>query len=224
MCDDSLKVSGGNRRQVFNIVVAVVLGYGLLCLPLFDQRRFTCFACRLERVDHRVLVFRWSDFRQSECSRWYADNVERTHSHVWAQYAHCRRIGLPGLTSGFACSTGDPISGLSGTLQLRAYQNSREPIRIKRLFIRMGTMDAEGQRLMEGLCDWANADYPGDWEEWLAKHRGSVGGADVGAGRHVFITPPASSSIRATRWPCATSTKSKSDPPTRKNAMIARIA
>lgn len=151
---------------------AILAGVWLLCLPNAGPHRFTCAACRLDRVDQSSLGFHWSEYEESDCSRWYAANVERSHQHIWAGRGYCRRFGIPWIYGGFACNVGDPIAGLSKSLQLRVYQRFRDQLKAKQLFVRLGNWDSGCSQLMNGLCEWASSDDAEPWDEWWAKHQG----------------------------------------------------
>lgn len=157
-------------RKVSWAVMALLSAYLLGC-SIESPRRFTCSACRLERLDHRWLGLRSSSYEETDCSRWYAQNVEPTHKHIWANCAHCRRFGIPGLYGGFSCSTGEQISGLSRMTQIRIYQKFRDSKEAKPLFVQLGRSAKDNGRLMQSLCEWVDTNPPETWDEWWAKHR-----------------------------------------------------
>lgn len=158
------------RRKWAWISASFVLFYILMCLPLVDHRRYTCSACRINLVDHRVLFFRWSSSELNESSRWYSAHVEPTHDHVWAEYAHCRRIGLPGIMSGWGCTVGSPIAMLGWTPQRTAYEHSRNLMQTKDLFVRMGKTDREAMELLAEFNNWLDQGCQGAWEDWWRTH------------------------------------------------------
>jgi hypothetical protein len=134
----------------------------LLSCSISGPRRFTCAACRLDRVDRGFLGFRWSAFEESECSRWYAAHVESRHTHIWASCGHCQRFGIPGIYGGFACSIGEPIAGLSKSFQIRVYQRFRDPMKAKSLFLQLG----HDHQMMGALIEWMETDGKESWDEW----------------------------------------------------------
>jgi hypothetical protein len=165
--------SQGHGRKL-TVACTILAGVWLLCLSIEGPRRSTCAACRLDHIERGFLGFRWSKYEESDCSRWYAANVESGHPHIWARGAHCRRFGIPGIYSGYACSIGEPIAGLAKSAQLRVYQRFRDPMKAKQIFVRLGNWDSETPRLMTGLCEWADSGDPESWDEWWAKHQGQI--------------------------------------------------
>jgi hypothetical protein len=51
------------------------------------------------------------------------------------------------------------------------YQHFTDPLEAKRLFLRLGQMDAEGYQLWEALMGWVVQDYPGTWHDWCERQR-----------------------------------------------------
>ncbi len=165
--DRETKAGRGPEWRILGIAIVTLMALILLVIPVGSRRRSTCAACRLDRVDHSLLGFTRSEFDPNECSRWYDAHVEPTHEHVWARLGHCRRIGIPFLFGGYACSMGDPIAGLSPSWQLEVYRHFRDPLEAKRLFTDLKRWDG---RLMEAMGGWTSAGYPGTWEDWWSKH------------------------------------------------------
>ncbi len=56
-------------------------------------------------------------------------------------------------------------------MKVITYKHFADRLEAKRLFIRVGQMDAEGHRLWQALMGWVNEDYPGTWNEWLKHHQ-----------------------------------------------------
>jgi hypothetical protein len=54
------------------------------------------------------------------------------------------------------------------------YQHCEDRLEAKRLFLRLGQMDAEGPRLWEALMGWVDQDYPGTWHDWWGRQRANV--------------------------------------------------
>lgn len=163
-----------NRRRHRRWVLwslAVVYSVWFAACNVSGPRRSTCAACRLDRLDHNIVGVRWSEFEESECSRWYAANVEPKHDHIWAEAPHCQRFGIPPFSEGYGCRVGEPIAGFSKHAQVRVYRKFRDPLEAKRLFVRLGTRDRESHRMMEALSGWLASDGPESWDEWWAKAR-----------------------------------------------------
>ena len=166
------------RHASFLLLVGIIgwvgialLVSGLLGFPGYSRRPYTCAVCRADKVDCHVLGLRWSQQEDTDCSRWYRENVERSHAHVWITCTYCRRFGIPGLAGGYACHIGGPLTGLSRTVQMEIYQHFEDRLEAKRLFIRVGETDAETGRLWEALMGWVERGYPGTWHDWWGQHR-----------------------------------------------------
>src|SRR5690349_18353250 len=102
-------VKQGHGRTI-TVACVLLVGLWLMCFSRSGSRRSTCAACRLDRVEQHFLGFRWSEYEESDCSRWYVAHVERNHAHVWVNSGYCRRFGIPGIYSGYACTIGSPIT------------------------------------------------------------------------------------------------------------------
>ncbi len=157
------------RRQILKfigLVFGTLLILNLLGFRGYERRPYTCAACRANKVDHDFLGLKWSDQEDSDLSRWYVENVEQSHTHSWIPCTYCRRFGIPGLTTGYACTVGGPLTGLSRTVQMNIYEHFKDRLQAKRLFIRLGQGDAESYRDWAALMSWVDADYPGTWDGW----------------------------------------------------------
>jgi hypothetical protein len=99
---------------------ACLLGSG------FSRHPYACAVCRENRVEHSWFGLKWSDKEETDCSRWYRSNVERTHAHYWVERTHCRWFGVPGLYGGYSCTIGGPITGLSQTVQIEIYKHFKD--------------------------------------------------------------------------------------------------
>jgi hypothetical protein len=165
------------RRPKLHLIGSVGIAFLASCLlgfPGYSRRPYTCAACRADKVDYHLLGLTWSDQEDTDCSRWYRENVERSHAHAWIGCTYCRRFGIPGLTGGYACFVGGPLTGLSRTVQMTIYQHFEDRLEAKRLFIRLGQTDAESPRLWEALMDWVDRGYPGTWHDWWERQRADV--------------------------------------------------
>jgi hypothetical protein len=155
-------------RKVYLLALAIValLASNALWMPIYSRRPSTCVVCRADKVVHHFLWLKWSIQQETDCSRWYDENVEPSHSHSWIPCTYCQRFGIPGLGGGYSCSIGGPLTGLSRTVQVSIYQHFKDRLEAKRLFLRLGETDAESSRMWSALLDWVNQDYPGTWAEW----------------------------------------------------------
>jgi hypothetical protein len=155
------------KLKVIGLVGITLIASSVFGLSPYSRRSYTCAACRADRFDHNFLGFKWSRQESTDCSLWYTANVEQSHTHAWIGCSYCRRFGIPGLAGGYACFVGGPLTGLSRTVQMNIYKHFDDRLEAKRLFIRLGLMDAEGSRLWESLMGWVDQDYPGTWHDWI---------------------------------------------------------
>ncbi len=146
------------------------LVFSFLGLQAYERRPSTCAVCRAYKTDYHFLTFRWSEQEDSDLTPWYSAHVEPSHTHEWVPCSYCRRIGIPGLTSGYSCLIGSPLTGLSQSVQTSIYQHFEDPLEATRLFIRLGRRDSNDSQIWEALMDWVNADYPGTWDDWWQQH------------------------------------------------------
>jgi hypothetical protein len=169
-----IDVMGSRRRKFLGLAFIAFLASCWLGLSSHDRRPYTCAVCRADRVDQSCFGLEWSRQQETDCSLWYASNVERTHSHSWVACTHCRRFGIPGLYGGYGCFIGGPITGLSRTRQLEIYQHFEDRLEAKRLFIRLGQMQDEPHLALNSLMEWVGEGYPGTWHDWWEKRRALV--------------------------------------------------
>ena len=160
------RVSRGRGPTFIGFAFAAVLGSCLLGFPGCSRRPYTCAVCRENKVDHTCLGLKWSDREETDCSRWYRENVEPSHTHIWIKCTYCRRFGIPGVFGGYGCVIGGPLTGFSRTVQIQIYQHFEDRLEAKRLFIRLGRTDGESSRTWDLLMGWVNAGYPGAWDDW----------------------------------------------------------
>jgi hypothetical protein len=168
-----------NAPRIFCFALAAYLGASFFGFPGCSRIPYECAVCRKERVDKSVLGLKWSYQEETDCSLWYQGHIEPTHTHSWVEKPHCRRFGIPGLYSGYACFTGaSPMTGLSRTIQIHIYEHFGDPVAAKQFFIRLGQWrDEDRSRTWVNLMEWVNEDYPGTWHAWCEKHRASGKGA-----------------------------------------------
>jgi len=160
---------GGRKAPV--IAALAVLGLGWTGLATSARMPYTCSACRMNRVDRSCFGVNWSEQQETDCSRWYAENVEPAHAHVWVTGTRCRSFGIPGIYGGYSCTIGGPITTLGGSRQIEIYRHFSDPFEAKRLFMRLGQWDAGVGATYDSLLEWAREGYPGTWTEWQEKHQ-----------------------------------------------------
>jgi hypothetical protein len=163
----------GWNRFFVSAACAVLLALFLTSCPVYSRRPYTCAACRADRIDAQFLVWKWSRQEETDCSRWYREHVEHSHSHYWIQRTYCRRFGIPGVWGGYSCVVGGPLTGLSTRVHIAIYEHFGDRMAAKNLFIRLARIDADTGRVWQQLMDWVNADYPGTWDDWRKRRESS---------------------------------------------------
>ena len=168
--------------RLWNIILALIVS-GLLFLVLGSieagcSLSYTCVVCRLGRVDATLFGFKRSTYHESECSRWYPENVEPSHTHIWEQGTCARILNAFGHNMGFGCSPGRfPIWLLPPTTQMVVFRQLKDRPKAKELFsnltdaktskLRLDEDDEpKGRLIVRSIVEWETARFPGTWDDW----------------------------------------------------------
>ncbi len=162
------------KMNRFVVAFVAVLGTCWLGLSSHSTRSATCAVCRMDRVDHKLFGLNWADQEETECSRWYRENVEPAHDHLWVRGGYCRRFGIPGIYGGYACSIGSPIYYFSRSTQMEIYRHFENRLEAKQIFVDAGRLDGGGYGKLQVLTEWVGEGYPGPWNEWWESHRVNI--------------------------------------------------
>ena len=146
--------------------------------------QYTCALCRFSRLDRTCLGMTHSQYSENDCSRWYASHVEPTHSHLW-QSSTCRyTTNLARTWYSYGCKPGEfSLFCLDRDDQLAFYEHFADPAKAKAVFLKLADETVTSARIEGVFLDfmnvgrltttaigtWVAADFPGTWEEWLAK-------------------------------------------------------
>ena len=168
--------------RLSNIIMALVVG-GFLVLALGSieagsSLSYTCVLCRLGRVDTTLFGFKRSTYHENECSRWYPQNVEPSHTHIWER-GTCRTL-LNALAQpmGVGCQPGRyPILLLSPSTQMNVYQHIKDRQKAKELFGNLTDAkthddrldehdESKGHLIVRSIKEWEAAGFPGTWDDW----------------------------------------------------------
>ena len=115
--------------RVRNIITAIVLG-GFMFLVLGSieagtSMSYTCVLCRLGRIESTLFGVKTSTNHENECSRWYPQNVEPSHTHIWERGTCMTLLNALGQPMGVGCQPGQyPIRLLSSSTQMNVYSGS----------------------------------------------------------------------------------------------------
>jgi hypothetical protein len=167
------------------IIAALILG-GFLVVDLRSRvagssTTYTCVVCRLGQVEKTVLALKSSSFYENECSRWYQQNVEPNHTHIWERGTCTKMLNGFGQSMGFACMPGHfPIWMLSPSTQMNVYQHFNDRRKAKELYTnltdakthhdRLDEQDeSKGDLIVKSMTEWEAAEFPGTWDDWWTR-------------------------------------------------------
>lgn len=161
---------------------AIALGFLALLaawnVPVRTEVGYTCVVCRLARADFIVFGIARSEYRPTECSRWYSEHVEPSHAHVWEPGTCAVTKNIFGRWLEIGCRPGHyPIHRLDADVQMRVYQHFKDPLEARRLFENLtdektynDRLDEDdenrGQLTVDALKEWDSCGFPGTWGEW----------------------------------------------------------
>jgi len=147
---------------------------GLAVIPMATKRYFTCAICDCIRTTVSALQVPITEEQtESECSRWYQDQVERSHEHLWVRGPYSEMYSLLGLRVSGHQISGDaagPLGFFSGSSRLEMYRRCENPRGAHDAFVQLASWEADGtparqqQRILERkLFDWEQSDFKGPW-------------------------------------------------------------
>ena len=163
------------EAAVISLIVIVLL---FLLVPGTETRRrqyLSCALCRLARCDYKsVFGNRWSEFEESECTRWFRKNIAPQHEHVWQRSSSMGGSNIFG-TPIWVSDTGRPtgIHSLTAQEQIAVYQHIPNIEEAKRLFVAMRDDTESGDQsryrrvhVRSGILqDWADSSFAKPWAE-----------------------------------------------------------
>lgn len=172
---------------IAGVVVGVLfIGWAIVTGVEVSRLNHTCAICRQYRLDTTCFGMTRSTYSDTECSRWYAAEVEPVHAHVWQSSTCCYSSDLFGGARSVGCSPGRfTMMLLSPDTQLEVYQHFKDPLEAKKLFVSLadpkisedrldGDFRDRGHLTVDALQQWEAAGFPGTWDEWwtqfYAKH------------------------------------------------------
>ena len=138
------------------IIMALILGGFLLArgsIEAGSSLSYTCVLCRLGRVEITLFRFKRSTYHENECSRWYPQNVEPSHTHIWERGTCMTLLNALGQPMGVGCQPGHyPIRLLSSSTPMNVYQHIKDRQKAKELF---GNLTMR-KPMMTGLTNTTN--------------------------------------------------------------------
>ncbi len=172
------------RRTIAGAVVILVAG--LLVLGLFHaedvwsavkrgefvvrHQAYTCALCRAEKLRTTYLGFLpMTRFAETNCSKWYAQNVEPRHTHMWVEH--------PVPSTRGTCYIGPPqIWMIPPDQQLGFYQHYPDKLKARDLFAD-AAQDHSGMRvatILFNLNAWSEVGYAGSWEDFQERYHAAL--------------------------------------------------
>lgn len=150
----------------------IVLAIGLAmvaAVPYFVtgyHDHYTCVLCRTIRTDYIYVDRKWkTNITETACSRWYRDNVEPTHDHVWVISRDSVLRDLYGQR--FGAFSRDPagkaIWWLNPDDQIAIYEHLPAGDR-KRIFLSFATPNSANGRdyeIVRSLEEWKEGGFKG---------------------------------------------------------------
>lgn len=153
--------------------------------PIGSSRTYTCAVCRLLRIDYNYLLglTKTSDDCPTECSEWYAQNVESEHEHDWAVSACSYKFNIFGSGLSVACrGYVSAVWRLSPEDQLEVYKQFANPEDAQELFESLGSEEKNevyiNYEIVQKLQQWLEAGFPGSWEVWTQSENNAKSTSD----------------------------------------------
>jgi len=171
--------------RLSNIIMALVVG-GFLVLALGSieagsSLSYTCVLCRLGRVETNLFGLKHSTYHENECSQWYPQNIEPSHTHIWERGTCMTLLNALSQPMGVGCQPGHyPIRLLSPSTQMNVYRHLKDRQKAKELFSNLTDAKTHDDRLDEddqsrghlivrSIEEWEAAGFPGTWDDWWTR-------------------------------------------------------
>lgn len=158
-------------RQFFLFVAACALLSAVV--PFFItgyHDRWTCALCRSDRIDYVYLGRNWqTETRETSCSRWYQQNIEPNHDHIWV---HGRASAIRDLYGNrYGAIDRDPagrtIWRLTPEDQLSLYQHIPNSADAKSVFTMLASPTTKTNNqdfeILNNLLAWKESDFTSSW-------------------------------------------------------------
>lgn len=171
------------RAEVATIGIVLVAIPTLIITggPTRWRQIHTCALCRLIRIDYKNIVgSRWSEVEETDCSRWYARNVDPSHTpddnnaHLWQRSPSMGGFNFHGTP--VAASDSERPAGLmmfDADVQLAIYQHIPDIEVAKQIFtdLRNDSESGDSSRYTSVryrarvLSDWAKSSFTKPWDD-----------------------------------------------------------
>lgn len=165
------------RRRCLLGSLSVLVLTAFLLVPVAHTFSYSCAACGKHRTD--LLAFGMPLSRtesETDCSRWYRNNLEPHHDHLWVRNPWSQNYYLWGTLPGFGNQSSNladgPLAFVGTGMRLLIYQESDDPKKVRDIFIRLAKWEsgspqqrAEQEALFRQLNDWQNNGSGDPWPE-----------------------------------------------------------
>jgi hypothetical protein len=163
----------GWPERILSLTIGLTAIFVGSAVPVSSMLRFTCVACRLDRVDSMYLGTTSSAFHETECSRWYREHVDPKHHHVWERGTCRTSYNIFGKPVAVACSARFSLAAsLPPSTQLAFYRHVEAPKKIAPFFERLIEETSHDDRAgrdrrrlaVEAIRAWEAEGFPRTWE------------------------------------------------------------
>lgn len=172
-----------SRAEIATIVFVFVAVPTLIITggPTRWRQIHTCALCRLVRIDYKNIVgSRWSEVEETDCYRWYAKNVDPSHTphdntvHLWQRSPSMGGYNAYG--SPVWVSDSDRPAGLmmfNADVQLAIYQHIPDIEEAKQIFTDLRNDAESGDKSRyrsvryraRTLSNWAKSSFAKPWDD-----------------------------------------------------------
>ena len=168
--------SNDSRRRLFwkSGLVGTIVLLCVAAMPLRTRRHFSCAVCGMQRqVEFTLSLPIGETDTETDCCRWYDQNVEPQHDHVWVRGPWSETFSVLGLRlyeSNISSAADGPLMRFgSGTRHLM-YQRCADPKIARDTFVRLARWEPEGSAerkqqiaIERALAAWEDSGLVGPW-------------------------------------------------------------
>ena len=155
------------------MLCAIVAALLLLGGPSYSRRHNTCALCRFGGFDYSCLGIPWSDYHETECTKWYREHIEPVHEHMWVSGSTEAQRNVFGTVISIADGDRRALFRLTPSQQVEIYKHIFDPKESKRIFLFLGSDKGSGDQSQRRciyvaagtLREWAESGFTATWTE-----------------------------------------------------------
>lgn len=173
------------QRALALLTFLPLVAYFVWLTPIGSSLGYTCVVCRMLRTDYNYLLgyLKTSDYRPTDCSEWYTQNVDAQHEHIWVVSTCSYKFNVFGSGLSVACRAYvSAIWGLPPEEQLKIYKQFANPADAQELFESLGNEEQtklhNNDEIVQKLEQWLEAGFPGSWEVWTQSEKNAKSASD----------------------------------------------